>query len=269
MLSAESRPRAGSKVNSHCPGPHSSSIVRSGRPRPSRFSWRTEDVVDLVVAVLGQVLEAVRDRAHPRRVRGPARLLRLQHGVFELGDVQLDLEPGDVVVAACPQPVAAPAAASAGCRTARARRRRSTCRKAPSRCSGVHGSTRKVVGSGTRMESGPPASSVMPTPPPEANMRREDVVGGVHVQRRALEVLAVAQREQEVVGGEGLAADDTVLVAPGHPDRAQPLLLDLGDDPLGGLLLLVAPELVALDEADLADAQVLKAWHRSTSGSCP
>jgi hypothetical protein len=98
---------------------------------------------------------------------------------------------------------------------------------------------------------------------------REQVVGGVHVQRRALEVLPVPQRDQEVVGGEGLAPDHTVLVAPGHPDRAQRLLLDLGDDPLGGLLLLVAPELVALDEADLADAQVLKAWHRSTSGSCP
>ena len=58
-----------------------------------------EDVVDLVVAVLGEVLEAVGDHAHLGRFRRPAGLLGGEPGVLELGDVELDLEPGDVLVA--------------------------------------------------------------------------------------------------------------------------------------------------------------------------
>ncbi len=35
---------------------------------------------------------------------------------------------------------------------------------------GTHGSTRNVVGSGTKIESGPPVNAAMPRPAPEANI---------------------------------------------------------------------------------------------------
>jgi hypothetical protein len=134
---------------------------------------------------------------------------------------------------------------------------------------GAQGSTRKRGRVGHEDGVGPTGQLGHADPATRGEHGREQVVCRVHVQRRALEILPVAQRDQKVVGGERLAADHTVLVAPGHPDRAQPLLLDLGDDPLRGFFLLVAPEPVSLDEADLADAEVFQPWHRSTSGSLP
>jgi hypothetical protein len=56
-----------------------------------------QDPVDLVVAVLREVLEAVSDGAHLRRRRRPSAVLGVEHGVFELRDVELHLEAGDVV----------------------------------------------------------------------------------------------------------------------------------------------------------------------------
>ena len=54
----------------------------------------------LVVALLGQVLIAVRQQADGRRPSGLAGILRRHVRVFELEEVEFDLEPRDEIVAA-------------------------------------------------------------------------------------------------------------------------------------------------------------------------
>jgi hypothetical protein len=75
--------------------------------RPQRQAERDDVAPDdlehrlhLVVALLGQVLIALRQQAHGRRLPGLAGILGRHPGIFELEDVAFDFEPGDEVIAA-------------------------------------------------------------------------------------------------------------------------------------------------------------------------
>src|ERR1700693_6250404 len=59
-----------------------------------------EHRLHLVVALLGQILIAMREQADIRRLAGLARILRRHFCVFEFENVELDLEAGDEVIAA-------------------------------------------------------------------------------------------------------------------------------------------------------------------------
>ena len=58
----------------------------------------------LVVALLGQVLIAVRQQADLRRLTGLSGILRRHPGILELENVELDFQPRDEIVAAFAEP---------------------------------------------------------------------------------------------------------------------------------------------------------------------
>jgi hypothetical protein len=220
-----------------------------------------EDVVDLVVAVLGEVLEAVGDRADLRRVRRIARLLRREHRVLHLRDVELDLEARDVLVARLAEPVEL---------RAQDLPRRERDRR-PVREEHVGEDPARRVDPRQDAEGGRvghedhvriPAHLGDPEAAALDEQRHEDVVRRVHDERRALEVVAVAQSPQEVRDGHRLAAQDSVLVAPGDAHLAQAVVDDLAGEPLGRLALLIRPQPVLVDEAELADPDLADRGNR-------
>ena len=103
MLSAGVSPLVGAKVNSHWLGPNSTSTDR--KRQAERQHVAADDFqrrLHLVVALLGQILIAVRqqaDRWRPPRLAG---IFRRHVGVFELEEVEFDFEPCDEIVAALP-----------------------------------------------------------------------------------------------------------------------------------------------------------------------
>ena len=97
---------------------------------PDDFQHR----LHLVVALLGQILIAVRQQADIGRRAGLPGMLRRHFGVFELEDVEFDLEPGDEVVAALCRVYRAPIDRDGASRTAPAGRRRSGGRTSASPC---------------------------------------------------------------------------------------------------------------------------------------
>ena len=76
MLSAGSSPFFGAKVNSHWLGPNSTSTERKGSPSASDVAAQDlQHRLDLVEALLGEVLIAVDEQAHRRRRAGLAGIL--------------------------------------------------------------------------------------------------------------------------------------------------------------------------------------------------
>ena len=128
-----------------------------------------EHRLHLVVALLGQILIAVRQQADVGRRARLAGMLRRHLRVFELEDVEFDLEPGDEVVAAFCQVCRAPTGRDGGSRTAPAARRRNRRRTAASRSRAPMAARGSVVGSGTIRTSAAPSISRMPKPPPAVN----------------------------------------------------------------------------------------------------
>ena len=101
MLSAGVKPLVGAKVNSHWLGPNSTSTER--KRQAERQHVAADDFqrrLHLVVALLGQILIAVRQQADGWRPSGLAGILRRHVRVFELEEVEFDLQPGDEIVAA-------------------------------------------------------------------------------------------------------------------------------------------------------------------------
>jgi len=121
----------------------------------------------------------------------------------------------------------------------------------------TQGSARKVVGSGYQDHIRIPGELGDAEAAAGDEQRHEDVVGRVHDQRGALEVLAVAQGAQEVGLGQGLAAHQAVLVRPGHPHLLKLAAVEASDDLLEGIMLPFAVQTVLSHETGLADAEVL------------
>ena len=89
-----------------------------------------------------------------------------------------------------------------------------------------------------------------------AERGREHGVGGVEAVDRAGEVRPIAHRRDRRLGREELGAWHAVLVDKHNPDRAQPLVANLGRDLACRLELLVGVESVLGDEPGRADAVV-------------
>ena len=89
----------------------------------------------------------------------------------------------------------------------------------------------------------------MPKPPPGREDRKRRLVRGVLGQQRGRHRAAVAHRCGGVARHDRLSAQDAVLVGKREAHDLEPVFLDplVGLD--RGLVLLVAPQSVALDEA--------------------
>ncbi len=96
MLSAGSRPSVGAKHELALARPELD-LDRAQR-QAQRQHVAAEDIdhrLHLVEALLGQILVAVESRLTAGRLTGLAGILRREFRVFELEDVELDLEAGD------------------------------------------------------------------------------------------------------------------------------------------------------------------------------
>ena len=119
MVSALARPACGRKVNSHWLGP-SSDLDRTQRQAKlldaaaENFQGRIEHVV----ARLGEILIALREQAHLRRLRRPGRIGRRKPRILDLEQVEFDLQSGEKIEARFGQSVRARRGSGRAWRTA-------------------------------------------------------------------------------------------------------------------------------------------------------
>jgi hypothetical protein len=205
-----------------------------------------QDGVGLVAPVLGEVLIAVRQGGDLGRRGWPAAVRETEPGVHELRDVELELDACDVAEALLLQRGQLPLQHPAGVEghalaVAVVEVREDPARPLDPREHGERGRVGHEHGVG---QAGHPRVAE----PVGGERRHGWVVGGVEDQRRGLEVLAVAQRGQEVPDLDGLPAQYPVLVAPTDPHLAQVELADPGGQLLRHRSLLLGPDAVPADE---------------------
>ena len=197
-----------------------------------------EHRLHLVVALLGQILIAVRQQADRGRLAGLAGILRRHLGVFELEDVEFDLEAGDEIVAALVRASSSTDRRDGGSRTAPAARRRNRCRTAASR-SPAPRAARESRGIRHHQHVG----GALHLPHAEAaaggEHRKHRAVRGVLGEHRRGDGAAALQRGQRFAGDQRLAAQDAVLVRKRQPDDFELLLFDDAPKAARRLLLLV------------------------------
>ncbi len=165
----------------------------------------------LVVALLGQVLIAVREQADGRRPSGLAGILRRHVRVFELEEVKFDLEPRDEIVAALSQLIE-----HLAIEMARGERHRAAVAEievaeqpARRRRPGQHAKRRRIrhhqhVGGAFHLLHAETAAG--------REHRKHRLVRGVLGQHRGGDGAAAFERGDRFAGDQRLAAQDAVLV---------------------------------------------------------
>ncbi len=207
-----------------------------------------EDRLHLVEPRLGQILVALGDEADRRRLARPSRVRRVEPRVVELEDVELDLEPGQIVETCVGEPKQRAAIEVAGRERHRLAVAEIDVAQHPSglRRPGQHAEgggigDHEEVGGALHLRHAEAATG--------GEYRKRRLVRGVLGEQRGGHGAAVAHRGRGVARHHCLAAQDAVLVGKRQPHDLEPVLLDrfLGLD--RRLELLVVPQPVALDEA--------------------
>ena len=188
---------------------------------PDDFEHR----LHLVVALLGQILIAVRQQADIGRRARLSRMLRRHFGVFELEDVEFDLETGDEVVAALRQLIQ-----NGSIEMTRRERHRPPVGEMqiahqPSRA-GRPRQHAERRGIGHHQHVGGAFHLLHPKAAAGGEHRKHRAVRGVLGEHRGGDRAAAFQRGQRLARHQRLAAQDAVLIGKRQPDYFQLLIFD-------------------------------------------
>ena len=220
---------------------------------PDDFQHR----LHLVVALLGQILIAVRQQADIGRRARLSRMLRRHFGVFELEDVEFDFEARDEIVAALCQLIE-----HRSIKMSRRERHRPPIGKMqiahqPSRARRPRQHAKRG-GIGHHQHVGGAFHLLHPKAAAGGEHRKHRAVRGVLGEHRGGDRAAVLQRGQRLARHQRLAPEDAVLIGKRQPDHLQLLLLD--DFAKAACRLLVALSTRARDARQNSTRHSLGAW---------
>ncbi len=205
----------------------------------------------LVVALLGQVLIAVRQQADIGRRARLAGVLRRHLRVFELEDVEFDFQPGDEIVAALCKPIE-----HRPIEMARRERHRPPVGKVDvaQQPAGRGRPRQHAEAQGIRHHQHVGGAFHLPHPEAAAGgeHRKHRLVRGVLGEHRGGDGTAALQRRQRLAGHQRLAAQDAVLVGERQSDDFEFLFLDDAPEARRRFFLLARPEAVPLDKTQRA-----------------
>ena len=216
---------------------------------PDDFQHR----LHLVVALLGEILIAVRQQADVGRRARLSGMLRRHLCVVELEDVEFDFEPGDKIVAAFCQPIEHRPVEIAGRERHRPPVGEIDIAQQPSR----RGRPRQhAEARGIRHHQNVGGAFHLPHPETAAGgeYRKHGLVRGVLGEHRGGDAAAALQRRQRFRRDQRLAAQDAVLVGERQPDNFELLLLDDALQPRRRFVLLIGPETVTPDKTQRASS---------------
>ena len=248
MLSAGARPLVG------CKGEFALARAELDLDRSQGQAERQHVAADdfqrrlhLVVALLGQILIAVREQADGGRASGLAGVFRRHVRVFELEEVEFDLQPRDEIVAALSELIE-----NRAIEMPRRERHRAAVVEVEVAQQPARRRRPWQHAKGRRIRHHQNVGGAFHLLHAEAAARREHrkhrLVRGVLGQHRGGDGAAAFERRQRFAGHQRLAAQDAVLVGERQPDDFEIFLFDDSAQAAGGFLLLFRPETVTFDE---------------------
>ena len=201
----------------------------------------------LVVALLGQVLVAVREQADFRRLSGLARVFGRHLRVFELEDVKLDLEAGDEIEAALTELVQHLAKQMPCRKRHRASVGEMHVAQQPAG-RGRPGQHAEACGVGHHQHVGRAFHLRHAEAAAGGEHRKHRAVRGVLGEHRGGDGAAAFERGERLACDQRLAAQDAVLIGKRQADGFEFLFFDDAAQAARRLLLLARPKTVTLNE---------------------